>query len=240
MSSFKDFQEKLRKQLLDKLECDDISNAKKCYHKLVLRYHPDKNQDNKEEATRLFQEIQTTWENLQNFEEFSKKSWEEHQNGIILMEQIKQNLDNFDLWRPEMETDIKLAMDVYQTLLDKMVYLFEYQWTMDPRRWDHLIRIPEFNTLWDTIQDQKEELYDLFFYKGVVPHDQFLEVYNKVFSIYQVEEYLHTSSVLPSSSKIERLIKFISFLQDNVDTQSTWDYDEYQKEYDYQYYSPNW
>ena len=39
---------------------------KRAYHKLILRYHPDKNRDNIEECTQRFREIQTAYEILSN------------------------------------------------------------------------------------------------------------------------------------------------------------------------------
>ena len=39
---------------------------KRAYHKMILRYHPDKNRDNIEECTQRFREIQTAYEILSN------------------------------------------------------------------------------------------------------------------------------------------------------------------------------
>ena len=42
----------------------DIKEIKKAYRKLALKWHPDKNQDNKEEATRKFKEITESYDTL--------------------------------------------------------------------------------------------------------------------------------------------------------------------------------
>ena len=45
------------------------SNLKKAYRRLALQYHPDKNQDNVEESTRIFNDIQQAYEVLSDPQE---------------------------------------------------------------------------------------------------------------------------------------------------------------------------
>ena len=45
------------------------SDLKKAYRRLALQYHPDKNQDNVEECTRIFNEIQQAYEVLSDPQE---------------------------------------------------------------------------------------------------------------------------------------------------------------------------
>lgn len=59
-------------------EDDEI---KKCYRKLALKWHPDKNKDNSEESTRVFTEIQQAYEVLVDPQE---RAWyDKHREQII-------------------------------------------------------------------------------------------------------------------------------------------------------------
>lgn len=54
---------------------------KKAYRALALRWHPDKNPENQEEATVKFKEIQTAWTVLNNPEE---RAWyDSHREQIL-------------------------------------------------------------------------------------------------------------------------------------------------------------
>ena len=72
---FEKFKSREIKTLLSKLECDNILDVKKCYHKLVLKLHPDKNPG--KDTTVEFQEIQNIWEIMKDnkkLEEYIKKN----------------------------------------------------------------------------------------------------------------------------------------------------------------------
>ena len=51
------------------------SDIKKAYRRLALKFHPDKNQDNVEECTRLFNAVQQAYEVLSDPQE---RAWSVH------------------------------------------------------------------------------------------------------------------------------------------------------------------
>lgn len=80
------------------LDCDITATEdelRKAYKKAALRWHPDKNQDNLEEATIKFKEIQAAWDVLSDPRE---KAWyDRHRDEILRGHGDIADVDMLDL-----------------------------------------------------------------------------------------------------------------------------------------------
>lgn len=84
------------------LDVDSIASdkdLKKAYRKKALQYHPDKNPDNIEEATKIFAEIRLAYEVLSDPQE---RAWyDAHKNQILREDSDKYNSDDEDYVDPD-------------------------------------------------------------------------------------------------------------------------------------------
>ena len=77
-------------QILEINKNSDKNTIKNAYKKLALKYHPDKNMQNKEESEKKFKEISEAYEILGDDEK--KKNYDNGQNVVI------QNSNPFDIF----------------------------------------------------------------------------------------------------------------------------------------------
>ena len=185
------FEIEQKKELLTKLECDDEDNIKKCYHKLVLKIHPDKNKE--KDTTKEFQDVQEAYSLLTDKDKLNnyiKDKWFRYQEMIINKDKVYNILKYFDI-TPKTDNYQK----EFDTLLDNVIYLYNYKWTMSQKRWESLVTnySSSFLSLWTIIHNSRMALDEVFFNRTTIQYDSFIDVYELVFELHCIEEMVYTN-----------------------------------------------
>lgn len=190
---FESYREEVTKELLDKLNCDNIENIKHCYHKLALQYRNDLREINESysllrDRDKLKQFVQDKWDILQ------KHIINDSKVSIILKQlghQIKSKEENYQL---------------FQNIIGEITIL--YRKPFDINHLKHLEHIEGFYKLYNTIDSIKSNI-DI----NYIPLNNFVESYNTIKTLDYIREILYNKDI-----KQYNIQEFYDFINKYINT----------------------
>lgn len=185
---FESYREEVTKELLGKLNCDNIENIKHCYHKLALQNRNDLREINESysllrDRDKLKQFVQDKWDILQ------KHIINDNKVSIILKQlghQIKSKEENYQL---------------FQNIIGEITIL--YRKPFDINHLKHLEHIEGFYKLYNTIDSIKSNI-DI----NYIPLNNFVETYNTIKTLDYIREILYNKDI--KQYNIQELYDFIN------------------------------
>lgn len=209
--------ESIKQECLKTLKCEDEKSIKKCYYKLALQWHPDRNPKGEE----TFKKIQNAYDILNNEETLQKeykerKEKEERENET--QHKIKTIMAFLDANECQYEREPQKPLQYYEKIMnelyDKIFYLLEYKWKYN---WDYVEGINHyiFKSIRNTILNEKRNIACLY---NINPYQLNLNnLYRRAFLLHIVEERLYTRRI-----NNNQLVDLFNFLEYSLEETPTW------------------
>jgi len=208
--------ESIKKECLKTLECEDEQSIKKCYYKLALRWHPDRNPQGEE----TFKKIKNAYDILSNEETLQKEykeRIEKEERENVVQQKIKAITTFLDANECQYEKEDK-SLHYYEKLMnkvyDKIFYLLQYEWEYN---WKYLEGINNyvFRKIRNIIFNEKRNILCLY---NISPYQLNLNnVYLRAFLLHVVEERLYTRRI-----NNNQLVDLLNFLEYSLEKTPAW------------------
>ncbi len=198
----------IKKECLKTLECDDEQSVKKCYYKLALQWHPDRNPQGEE----TFKKIKNAYDILNDDDllqkEYKERKEKEERNNEVQnkIETIRKFLDANECDYEKEEKSLQYYEKLMEEVYDKIFYLLEYEWQYN---WDYLEDINRyvFRTIRNIIFNEKRNILCLY---NISPYQLNLNnVYLRAFLLHIVEERLYTRRI--NNNQLADLFNFLEY-----------------------------